>query len=204
MKKTGTLTFALMAFVSCKPKNRVDDLAFKFCDKVSVSKTEYLKCFTDIVECHSKSSDKFDNDLKFIECARLFQVNEPTAQPFKYLPTINENDLDEEVWREIENLDRADDKKKKTQAKVEYRTLDEPKPKPAPKPTPKPKPSPEIARELPKEVKWKVDALKKEKEEADKAKAEKKTDDGFPEGDIQTTPVPEMKPEIKPGDEFDF
>lgn len=106
----------------CVRKKRLDDLAFKFCDKVTESKTDYLRCFTDVSECYEKSSDKFDPNLKFIECARLFKVKEPNYQPFKYVPTYEDlnDDLDAEIWKEIENLDAADEKrKKKPEPKVE-------------------------------------------------------------------------------------
>jgi hypothetical protein len=94
----------------CVRKKRLDNLTFKFCDKVTESKADYSNCFTDVSECYEKSSDKFDPDLKFIECARLFKVKEPNYQPFKYTPTTDEDDLDEQIWREIENLDAADEK----------------------------------------------------------------------------------------------
>lgn len=119
MKK---VLISLAVFISCTPKARVDDLAFKFCDKVTSNKSEYLKCFTDIVECHNKSFKEFDVDLKFIECARLFQVQEPSSQPFKYVPSVSDTKIDEDIWRELENLDMFDSKRKKQKSKTEQKT----------------------------------------------------------------------------------
>lgn len=196
MKKSMTIFLCLISAVSCTRKKRVDDLAFKFCDKVTSNKSEYLKCFTDIVECYNQSSDQFDNDQKFIECARLFQVNEPTAQSFKYTPSIHEADLDEEIWREIENLDTVDIRRKNKKEKSETKPEPKPESKPVKNETPKVEykqlpPEPELARTLPKEPKWmKNERLKKEA--AEKAETE-------------MTPTPSPQPtaptEEKP---FDF
>lgn len=233
MKKTAIVMMSLLSLAGCKQKNKVDDLAFKFCDKVTNNKSEYLKCFTDIVECHAKSSDQFDNEIKFIECARLFRVNEPTSQPFKYLPSINETDLDEEVWREIENLDKVDRTRKKKEEKnepldfgsdkpeaapkpvvrappkIEYRTLPAPKPKPKPaepkvEPTRTPEdPSKGIAKELPKEVKWKLDKLKRESEEAKALEQSKAAEPKEVPAEPAPAPEPET-PKPEPKEEFDF
>ena len=72
---------------------------------------EYGKCFTDISECYSQSSDKFDADQKFIACARLFQVKSPNSAvaPFKYNPA--DNDIDAQIWKELQNLENIEPRK---------------------------------------------------------------------------------------------
>lgn len=192
MKK---VLLSLAVFISCTPKARVDDLAFKFCDKVTSNKSEYLKCFTDIVECHNKSFKEFDADLKFIECARLFQVQEPSTQPFKYVPSMSDTKIDEDIWRELENLDMSDSKRKKPKprsepktetAKVETKPKEEKK-----KETPynydekkTPSEAPEgVARKLPTETKW-------------SKPVEDKTD--WPTGDLDS------KPKEQKSDEFQW
>ena len=103
----------LCILFGCTQKKRVDDLAFKFCDKVSPDKAEYLKCYTDIVECYNLSSNKFDSDMKFIECARLFQVKlPPPSVPKKFKPILSENEIDAEVWRQIEEMETIDPRKR--------------------------------------------------------------------------------------------
>jgi hypothetical protein len=110
MKKIWIVLYVLFG---CTQKKRVDDLAFKFCDKVSPDKAEYLKCYTDIVECYNLSSNKFDADMKFIECARLFQVKlPPPSVPKKFKPILSENEIDAEVWRQIEEMETIDPRKK--------------------------------------------------------------------------------------------
>jgi len=109
MKKIWIILFLF----GCTQKKRVDDLAFKFCDKVSPDKAEYLKCYTDIVECYNLSSNKFDSDLKFIECARLFQVKlPPPSVPKKFKPMLSDNEIDAEVWRQIEEMETIDPRKR--------------------------------------------------------------------------------------------
>lgn len=205
MKNWILLIAIIPASFSCK-KKRQDDMAFKFCDKVTSSKSEYLKCFTDIVECYDRSSDQFDEDMKFIECARLFQVAEPSREPFKYVPTISETDLDAEVWREIENLDAADATRRKPEPKVEPEkpkfemrddSIKPAKPKPKPHPVSNLKPKTEKA----------IERIKQEMEVKDieyKPKPDPVQPQPTPEpAPNESTITPEKAPD-SPKSNFDF
>jgi hypothetical protein len=126
-------------------------------------------------------------------------VQEPTAQPFKYVPSLNETKIDEDIWRELENLDMSDAKRKKTKPKAEIKSEPKAEAKSEPPKEEKkkaesynydkeekknPSEAPEgVARKLPTETKW------------SKPVEEKKSD--WPSGDIEAEKQKDQKNEFQ-------